>query len=111
MALLLWWSALGPDIAWSKASLSASTRWIGADLSVVDRSRMVVSIPAKYVEELCTEGVAILKEQSVPGGRLLRYAGRTGWAAGLVPVLGGFVSCLWAAVREVAKEDSARAPS
>ena len=109
--LMMWWSALGPDIAWSKASLSTSTRWIGANLSMVDRSKMVISIPAKYVEELRAEGRAILEEQSVPGVRLLHFAGRAGWAAGLVPVLGGFVSCLWAAVREVTKEIGARIPA
>jgi hypothetical protein len=100
MVLLLWWCSLGPTLAWHKGVFDTEVRWTGAEISVKDAGAFSINVPDKYITEVGEEVVAMLEVNMVEKKRLQRLAGKTGWASGLVPILGSMISPFWAALRD-----------
>ena len=100
LTLVLWWAALGPDISWGKVTFGEKAHWIGAEISIRHQLELKVSLPQKYVEELDKTNEEILNSASVPLKVLQRHAGCNSWAAGIVPVIGSQLQCVWAAMAD-----------
>jgi hypothetical protein len=100
VVLLLWWRALGPGIAWAKASLGLEAKWIGAHLELVGTQLIKAEIPDRYIDELGGENAQLLRLRVIPLKRLQRHTGKAAWAAELAPVVGSFASCFWNAMSE-----------
>ena len=70
LVLLLWWAAAGPALAWGKATLGPTARWVGCHISAERADRVDVEIPGKTVEELLAEVGELLLLPHVPLPRL-----------------------------------------
>eukprot|EP00972_Heterocapsa_arctica_P064164 9468577-Heterocapsa_arctica.AAC.1 len=81
--LLWWWLALGPRIAWKKALLKDSAKWIGASIDLSDPGHMTVEIPKSYGAEIQAEARKMLRQTTVDATALRRMAGKISWAAGI----------------------------
>ena len=101
VTLLLWWTALGLDIAWHKISVGDCVRWIGADVAVSGKDLAIVSIPAKFCLELAIEARRLLGGASCFARDLRKFAGRCSWAGGIVPCMASLLQQCWAALADV----------
>ena len=107
--MLLWWSALGLSLSWSKTNFGLQGKWIGAQVNTTVPRVVSISIPESYIENKLIECDAMLLLKWVPYQRLQKFVGKTGWAAGLIPIIGTFTACLWAAMADCMREQRAKA--
>ena len=94
--VLLWWIALGLEVAWSKVQHGKSVKWIGAMVTITANG-VTLSLPEDYAKELGAEAESILKCSTVAVQKLRRLAGKAAWAGGFVPGVGAMIAPLWAA--------------
>ena len=102
-ALLWWWLALGLQIAWGKGVFGQEFRWIGVLFNLLALDSIVVSIPRSYADAVLELIAGIICMKAVPIEIIQRLAGKTGWAAGVAPVIWAQVAPLWAACADAAK--------
>jgi hypothetical protein len=101
VVLLLWWVCVGLDLAWKKLELGRRVRWIGADIEVLGKEAVRLSIPAKYCTELATHASVLLANKTIDAFDLRRFAGRCSWAGGIVPCVASVLQPCWAALADV----------
>ena len=108
VTLLLWWSALGASLSWAKTHFGTQAKWIGAQINVAIKGVVQLSIPDAYIEKMLFECDALLELKVVQYKRLQKFVGKTGWAAGLIPIIGTFTACLWAAMSECTRHATSK---
>lgn len=101
VTLLLWWTALGLDIAWHKIAVGDCVRWIGADVAVSGKDLAIVSIPARFCSDLEIEARRLLGGATCLARDLRKFAGRCSWAGGIVPCMASLLQQCWAALADV----------
>lgn len=63
----------------------------------------MVSIPWSFAESVLSLIADILAKKAVPIEVIQKLAGKTGWAAGVAPVIWSQIAPLWAACADAAK--------
>ena len=97
--ILLLWSVLGLQIAWKKGTLSHTTDWIGANVTVnVESLQVTVQVPAEKIAEWKTLADSLLTKQVVTKTELQKFTGKMQWAAGFARQAKPFVRMLHAAL-------------
>ena len=93
---LLWWIALGLEVAWAKVQHGTSVKWIGAQVTVAE-DKVALSLPAEFAQGLAKDAESYLAQTVVPAQKLRRLAGKAAWAGGFIPAVGAMIAPLWAA--------------
>ena len=99
--LLLWWIALGLEVAWAKVQHGTRVKWIAAQVEIKN-GKVTLSLPAEYAAELEKEAAELLQHNVASIQRIRRLAGKASWAGGFVPAVGAMIAPLWAAAGAVA---------
>ena len=100
--LLLFWSCLGFVFNWSKARRGCSVPWIGAQLSLEQRSGswgVLATLAPSKAQELLANVEALHGAKGMVDIQLVkRLAGQLSWASGLFPWIRSFNVMLWGAI-------------
>ena len=108
--LLLFWAVLGFRFNWPKAHRGQTVPWIGAQLSIENRSgiRGVLATlgPKKMAEMMDTIDSLRKAKGLVCSKRVRTLAGQLSWASGLFPWIRAFNSLLWGALQAHLSEES-----
>ena len=122
VVLLLFWEAFGTPFAWAKGQLGTQIWWIGAVLTVRNgdstsdpsdpgKGRGVeVEIPEERAAEVASVAEEFLATNVVGRKDLRRFAGRTSFFAGLIPLFRPFLSGIWAALSEPTSQEGLAPP-
>ena len=97
--ILILWRIMGLEIAWKKGSLSHSTDWIGAKVTVDSCQRLVtVEVPADKIQEWKHLAASMTRKSTISKRELQKFTGKMQWAAGFAQQAKPFVRMLHAAL-------------
>jgi hypothetical protein len=110
--LLLFWAVLGFKFNWAKAHRGQSAPWIGAQVSVERRDKIIgvlATLAPKKYEELLTNVETLRRAKGMVNLKLVsRVAGQISWASGLFPWIRSFNTLLWGALTAHTAEQFAK---
>ena len=95
-------------MAWKKACLNQTVKWIVAHIATKQAQQVAVTIPAGYCQELRVDAEKFLQQRTATLQAMRRFASKAGWAAGIATVFWSFVAPFWAACAGAEKEHKTR---
>ena len=95
--VLIGWDLLGFPVAYQKASLSSTLKWIGMDIEVRYRA-VEVHIPGEKLEEIKAMTRAFLQTNLIPDKELRSYIGKCMNIAGIIYAWRPFITQFYAAL-------------
>ena len=105
--LLICWVLLGVPIAYHKASLGQSLRWVGMMININDESVEVI-IPTDKLCEIREMALKFLRSNVIPDKELRSFIGKAMNIAGVIFVWKPFVTQLYAALYSPKSPDAPR---
>jgi len=102
--LLFFWACVGFRLSWRKGQRGASIEWIGAEFTV-QKDAVKVALTSEKTELLRNSLQKLAREKGMTSTKeLTKLAGQASWVASVVPRARPFVSHLWGAITDTAKE-------
>ena len=106
--ILVFWISCGARLAWKKAALGPTVKWIGATYKVCKKG-IRAFIDKARLKDLENKAVAILEEKGITFD-LRSFTGEMSWVAGIVPRLRPFVSMLYASMHAWDLQEQGKEP-